>query len=209
MMKLGIVGSGKIVIECLQAIQSIDAISCTAICVREHSRDKAQALADEYHIPAIFTDYAEFLADADIDILYIGIVNSEHYAYSLQALQAGRHVICEKPFTSTCQELETLVELAKRQNLFLFEAITSISGRIWRRWVISNWCSAIIPNIPVAMISIWLGRYSLRSIPRCPAVHCMISMCTTSILSLRCLGVRSTCIISPIPDSMALIPRVW
>lgn len=126
MMKLGIVGSGKIVIECLQAIQSIDAISCTAICVREHSRDKAQALADEYHIPAIFTDYAEFLADADIDILYIGIVNSEHYAYSLQALQAGRHVICEKPFTSTCQELETLVELAKRQNLFLFEAITML-----------------------------------------------------------------------------------
>jgi predicted dehydrogenase len=49
-----------------------------------------------------------------------------HYEYALKALQSGKNVICEKPFTSTVAEVKTLINLAKEKNLFLFEAITTL-----------------------------------------------------------------------------------
>src|SRR5699024_11231823 len=52
--------------------------------------------------------------------------NSLHYDYVKRALENGKHVICEKPFTSTLRELEELIALSKKKGLFLFEAITTI-----------------------------------------------------------------------------------
>jgi len=125
-MRIGVVGSGKIVAECLPVLKSIESISCVAICAREGSRDRAEALARAQGIGAVYTDYAEFLRDSDIDLVYLGIVNSQHYAYALGALEAGKGVICEKPFTSTYRELEELALVARRKGLFLFEAITTL-----------------------------------------------------------------------------------
>lgn len=123
-MKLGIVGSGWIVKDLLLALQEVDCVEVTAICVRPHSQDKGEALAQEYKIPKVYTDYADFLATGDFDFAYIGIVNSMHYAYTKQALQADRNVIVEKPFASTLAEAMILAELAKEKGLFLIEAVS-------------------------------------------------------------------------------------
>jgi predicted dehydrogenase len=125
-MRLGVVGSGKIVAECLPVLKSIESISCVALCAREESRERAEALARAQGIGAVYTDYGEFLKDADVDLVYLGIVNSQHYPYALEALEAGKGVICEKPFTSTYRELEELSLLARRKGLFLFEAIPTL-----------------------------------------------------------------------------------
>lgn len=123
-MKIGIVGAGNIVTTCLNAISQIAEISCEAIVVREGSLAKGQSLANEYGIRKVYTDYQLLLNDADIDIIYIGIPNHLHYEYAFAALHAHKHVICEKPFTSSYDELLTLSNLAKEKALFLFEAIT-------------------------------------------------------------------------------------
>ncbi|MFB5762985.1 Gfo/Idh/MocA family protein [Paenibacillus medicaginis] len=123
-MNIGIAGSGMIVRFCLDALQEIDSIECTAICVREQGIEKGEELAKTYGIGKIYTDYGAMLQNGDIDFIYIGIVNSLHYEYAKKALEAGKHVIVEKPFTSTFQEALTLEKLAREKNLFLFEAIT-------------------------------------------------------------------------------------
>ncbi|MFB5678627.1 Gfo/Idh/MocA family protein [Paenibacillus terreus] len=123
-MKIGIAGNGMIVRFCLDALQEIEAIECTAICVRKDAIEKGEKLAKTYGIGKIYTDYGAMLKDAEIDFIYIGIVNSLHYEYAKKALEAGKHVIVEKPFTSTLQEAVSLEKLSREKKLFLFEAIT-------------------------------------------------------------------------------------
>lgn len=123
-MKLGIVGSGGIVHEVLEALQPVENVTITAICVRPQSRERAEALAKEYHIARVFTDYDDFLCSPDIDFVYIGIINSQHFAYTWLALNANKNVIVEKPFASNLKEVKTLINQAKLRDLFLFEAVS-------------------------------------------------------------------------------------
>lgn len=125
-MRIGMAGAGNIVTMCLDAVAQIEGVSCEAICVRETSRDKGQNLCDQYEVNKLYTSYEEMLSDADIDVIYIGIPNNMHFEYARLALNAGKHVVCEKPFTTNAQELIELSELAKANQLFLFEAITNI-----------------------------------------------------------------------------------
>jgi len=131
-MKLGIVGSGNIVKEALDALTFVPEIELEAIVVREKSLNVAQELQAAYNIQKIFTDYQAFLDDPSTEIVYIGLPNSLHYSYTKQALLAGKHVICEKPFTSNYHELKELSELAREKQLFLFEAITMIHSGNFR-----------------------------------------------------------------------------
>lgn len=125
-MRLGIVGSGNIVKCCLDAVLHTDSVQTVALCVLERNLKTGESLQSEYDIAQLYTDYAQFLADPAIDCVYLGIPNSLHFSYSLKALQAGKHLICEKPFTTDLDELKQLTQLAKEQQCFLFEAITTI-----------------------------------------------------------------------------------
>ena len=126
-MKLAIIGTGMIVNEgALPALKEVPEIETTAIFARPKSRDKAEKLAAEYSIPKIFTDYDELLADAEIDFVYIGLVNSVHYEYTKKALSAGKNVIVEKPFATKAAEVEEIKNLALEKNLYVFEAVTTL-----------------------------------------------------------------------------------
>ena len=75
-MKLGIIGTGKIIHDALYAMKPLEQIEKNAIFARPHSRDKAEALAGRYGIREVYTDYDELLDRADVDTVYIGLVNS-------------------------------------------------------------------------------------------------------------------------------------
>lgn len=123
-MKIGTIGTGVIVETFLNALQEAQNAACTAVYSR--NEETARKFADKFQIRQIYTDYERMLADDNVDFIYVASPNSLHYDYALRALQKGKNVICEKPFTSTVEETVTLIELAKRNNLFLFEAITTI-----------------------------------------------------------------------------------
>ena len=125
-MKIGIVGSGFIIKDCLEAIKESNKIEVISICVRENSLDKARKFMDEYGISKVYTDYDDFLRDTELEFVYIGIINSLHYTYAKKALEYNKNVICEKPFTENSEELKELIEIAKEKRLYLFEAITTI-----------------------------------------------------------------------------------
>ena len=121
-MKLGIVGNGGIVVAALESIKGTDIEPAALWC---RNKDKGMPLCEKYAIKTIYTDYDAFLEDRSFDVVYIGLINSLHYEYTKKALEAGRNVICEKPFTSTYKEAEELVALAKEKGVYLFEAIMS------------------------------------------------------------------------------------
>lgn len=125
-MKIGIVGSGFIIKDCLEAVKESNEIEVISICVRENSLDKARKFMDEYRIFKVYTDYDDFLRDTELEFVYIGIINSLHYTYAKKALEYNKNVICEKPFTENSEELKELIEIAKEKRLYLFEAITTI-----------------------------------------------------------------------------------
>ena len=129
-MKLGIIGTGKIIIDVLYAMKPLEEISCNAIFAREHSRDKGEDLAKQYMIKEVYTDYDELLDKADIDTVYIGLINSVHYEYAKRALEKGKNVILEKPFTGTYAEAKELLDLAEKKDLFVFEAITVLHNDV-------------------------------------------------------------------------------
>ena len=78
-----------------------------------------------YNIKEIFTDLDECLSSPSIDTIYVAVPNNLHYLVAKKALEAGKNVICEKPFTLDYNETVELFELAESKNLILIEAITN------------------------------------------------------------------------------------
>ena len=97
-----------------------------AAAIASHSLEKAQEKAKEWNIPRSYGSYEALLEDEDINVVYVAMINSEHYKYALKSLEAGKHVICEKPFTLKKEEAEHLFHVAKEKNLFLAEVQKSV-----------------------------------------------------------------------------------
>ena len=123
-MKIATIGTGFIVERFLDAVGQVEGVECYGVYSR--TGEKARHLADAFQIGMTFTDMDRMMEDTNYDTVYVASPNSLHYDYVKQALENGKHVICEKPFTSTLRELEELIALSKKKGLFLFEAITTI-----------------------------------------------------------------------------------
>lgn len=118
--RLGTVGSGTIVRAILDNVQRTEGISLEAVYSR--SREKGAALAAEYGCEKMYTDMDAFLSDGDIDLVYIATPNLLHYEQARKALEHGKHVLLEKPFTTRAEHARELAQIARERHLFLLEA---------------------------------------------------------------------------------------
>lgn len=84
--------------------------------------EKAKEKAAQWEIPTAYGSHIELLEDPHINIVYISTVNAQHYPWAKAALEHGKHVICEKPCTTTAENTRTLFALAREKGLFLMEA---------------------------------------------------------------------------------------
>ena len=130
-MKLAVVGTGTIVKKFLYAVPKTAFFQCVAVCSRQQESGTCfiESCRDLEGLDTgamqVYTDYTAMLAEPEIELVYIALPNSLHYSYAKQALLAGKHVICEKPFTVEAKETEELIAIAKERKQFLFEAITT------------------------------------------------------------------------------------
>ena len=122
-MKLGILGTGKIVREFLPWLAEHTPFAVQAICSTERSAELAQSLCGQYGVPQHTTNFLELLQW--VDVVYIAVPNLQHVRYARVALEAGKHVIVEKPLAPSAAQTEELVELARHKKVFLFEAVTT------------------------------------------------------------------------------------
>ncbi len=84
---------------------------------------RAEAFAQKFGGERAYGSHAELLADPDVDVVYIATLNPQHAGNIEDALNAGKHVLCEKPFTLNHGQAERLVALARSKNLFMMEAM--------------------------------------------------------------------------------------
>lgn len=122
-MKLGIIGSGMIVKDFLSFAHELPEIKLEAITAR--SIENLKELQSKYNIENIYTDIDLCLENKEVDTIYVAVPNNLHYSVAKKALEAGKNVICEKPFTLKYNEALELFEIAEDKGLILIEAITN------------------------------------------------------------------------------------
>ena len=122
-MKLGIIGSGMIVKDFLSFAHELPEIKLEAIAAR--NIENLKELQNKYNIKEIYTDIDLCLENKEVDTIYVAVPNNLHYTVAKKALEAGKNVICEKPFTLKYDEAVELFKIAEDKGLILIEAITN------------------------------------------------------------------------------------
>jgi predicted dehydrogenase len=119
--RIGCLGAARIARGALvKAAASTSGAVVTAIAARDG--DRARAYAAKHHIPTAYGSYAELLADPGVDAVYNPLPNGLHGAWTIRALEAGKHVLCEKPFTANMAEAEEVAAAAGRTGRVVMEA---------------------------------------------------------------------------------------
>jgi predicted dehydrogenase len=119
--RIGVLGAARITPAAVvkPARRSSEA-EVVAVAARDRSR--ADAYASKHGIPRVFDSYADLLAAPDVDAIYNPLPNGLHAQWTIAALEAGKHVLCEKPFTSNAQEAEAVAAAAERTGRVVMEA---------------------------------------------------------------------------------------
>src|SRR6476660_7031639 len=129
----GVLSTARIgVNQVIPAMQQGTYSEVTAIASRE--KERADAVAARLGIANTYGSYAELLADPEVDAVYIPLPNEQHVPWSLKALEAGKHVLCEKPIALDAAEAQTLVDAAAHYpQLKVMEAFMYRFHPQWRR----------------------------------------------------------------------------
>ena len=116
MLKIGIIGCGKIT-EVRHAPEYAENPNCQLVAFFDVVPERAKALAEQYGGTAY--DSIEALLASDVDAVSVCVANAYHAQASIQALKAGKHVLCEKPMATTPEDCEAMVAAAKAAGKFL------------------------------------------------------------------------------------------
>jgi predicted dehydrogenase len=103
--------------------------------VGSRSEEAARRFADAHGVPHAYGSWAELAADPGVDVVYVATPHSAHHAATLACLEAGRAVLCEKPFTINLRQARELVDTARRRGVFLMEAMWTYCNPLITRMV--------------------------------------------------------------------------
>lgn len=121
MIRIGLLGASRIardaVIRPAAEIEGIEVVSVAA-----RSSQRAREYANLHGIPMVEPNYDSLLASAEVDLVYNGLPPSDHMGWTIAALQAGKHVLCEKPFAMNADEAKAMVGAAVESGQVLIEA---------------------------------------------------------------------------------------
>jgi D-xylose 1-dehydrogenase (NADP+, D-xylono-1,5-lactone-forming) len=119
-LRIGILGASKIARAFTKAVAGAATLKVTAVASRDAAN--AAAYAKEEGIPRSFGSYEALLADRDIDAIYNPLPNNMHAEWSIKAVEAGKHVLCEKPLAVSGAEARSMFDAAARHKRHLVEA---------------------------------------------------------------------------------------
>lgn len=126
----GILGTGGIAHEMGTALKAVNG-EIYAVCGT--SLEKAEKYAKEFGVVKAYSSIEEMLADGKVDIVYIATPHNSHYSFILQALQAGKHIFCEKSITVNSRQLEECVALAKKNGLIICDGTTLLHMPLYKK----------------------------------------------------------------------------
>lgn len=120
-LRIGILGAARIApMALVRPARSVAGVEVSAVAARDEGR--ARAFATKHGIPQVHDSYAAMLADPEIDAIYNPLPNSHHGLWTIRALEAGKHVLCEKPLAANAEEAEAMAAAARASGKLLMEA---------------------------------------------------------------------------------------
>ena len=119
-LRLGILGCANIAKQFTRDVSQSRDISIQAVASRDLA--KAQAFANDFKLPRAYGNYEALLADAALEAIYIPLPNSMHAEWAIRAMQAGKHVLCEKPLALNLAQVTRMFEVARQHGVMLLEA---------------------------------------------------------------------------------------
>ena len=119
-MRLGLLSTARINEQLVAGARKAPGVEVVAIGSRDRARGEAQA--QTLGVPRAHASYEALLADSDVEAVYVALPNSLHIEWSLRALEAGRHVLCEKPLSRHPDDVARAFDVAERNRLVLAEA---------------------------------------------------------------------------------------
>lgn len=117
----GIIGLGKIARKFATGLKVVEGVKLYAVASR--SMETAEQFGNEFEVPYRYGSYEELIQNPDIDVIYIATPHSSHYRHSMQCLENFKPVLCEKPFAINLKQTREMVDLARKNNVFLMEAM--------------------------------------------------------------------------------------
>jgi predicted dehydrogenase len=119
--RVGVLGAARIAPNAiLKPARVVDEVAVTAVAARDPAR--AAQFAARWEVPTVHRDYAAVISDAEVDAVYVPLPNSLHAQWTLEAITAGKHVLCEKPLTSNAVQARTVANAAAGSGLVVMEA---------------------------------------------------------------------------------------
>lgn len=123
-LRFGVIGAGKVFDRWMRDMLRIPAACGISVqALYDGSAELAKAKAAEYGIPRCCADWQELLTDPEIDAVYVATPNHLHASHAIDALSAGKHVLCEKPIARNSGELERMLEAAAAHDVLLMEGM--------------------------------------------------------------------------------------
>lgn len=123
-MRIAIIGTGKITERFIEAARKVETIQLVGIFSR--NQEKGATFAREHGLTHVYTRMQDLAFSGEIDAVYIASPNSCHSEQAIELLNAGKHVLCEKPIASNCGEAIQMYEAAKRNKVVLLEAMRPV-----------------------------------------------------------------------------------
>uniref|UniRef100_A0A4W5R223 Trans-1,2-dihydrobenzene-1,2-diol dehydrogenase n=1 Tax=Hucho hucho TaxID=62062 RepID=A0A4W5R223_9TELE len=121
----GLCGAGKISHDFSVATKTLPPGDHQIVAVAARSLERAQEFAKKHSISKAYGSYEELASDPEIDMVYLRVLHTEHWRVGLLVLQAGKNMLCEKPFAMNSREVGDLIAASKKSNVFIMEAIWS------------------------------------------------------------------------------------
>jgi len=118
--KWGIISTADINRKVIPGAHASPKVDLVGVASRDRAR--AEAYAREWEIPRAYGSYEELLEDPEIEAVYISLPNTMHSEWSIRSIEAGKHVLCEKPFSRHPEEVAAAFDVAERAGRFLSEA---------------------------------------------------------------------------------------
>lgn len=120
-LRWGIISASSISSDWVKSLQDVPGAKFTAIAARD--MDRAKAFADAHEIPTAYDSYDDLVNDDDVDIVYIASKTWDHHRDLMRTISAGKHILCEKPFTDTADQAKEVFDAASKAGVVCWEGM--------------------------------------------------------------------------------------
>jgi D-xylose 1-dehydrogenase (NADP+, D-xylono-1,5-lactone-forming) len=194
-LRLGLLSTANINLKLLGGVRAAEGVEAVAVASRDAGR--AEAFAAEHGLGRAHGSYEALLADPEVDAVYIPLPNSLHVPWSIRALQAGKHVLCEKPLTRRPEEAQAAFDAADQAGLMLAE------GFMWRHHEQARRLRELVRDRVVGNVRLLRAAFSFFALDRSGDVRLQKELDGGGLMDVGCYCVSAMRLLAGEPERVS------